>query len=94
MSKSVDLFTVRSDVRCVKCGNKGAVQSYGNYYPNGIGDKANDIKSLEKYRNKAYLSHSMGFGGTIPHVCLNCGNVGLIDFGGLEGYEQAFTTIS
>jgi hypothetical protein len=34
-----------------------------------------------------------GFGSTIPWVCLNCGNIGLIDFGGLEGYKLAFERI-
>ena len=39
------------------------------------------------------MSHAVGFGGTIPWECMNCGNRGLIDFGGLEGYEKAFETI-
>ena len=25
--------------------------------------------------------------------CLNCNNIGLIDFDGLEGYKKAFETI-
>lgn len=35
----------------------------------------------------------MGFGGTIPYECTNCGNVGLIDMDRLEGYHLAFKTI-
>ncbi|MBL4952198.1 hypothetical protein JK635_08245 [Neobacillus sp. YIM B02564] len=89
----VDLFTVNRDVRCLKCGNRGAVKFYGRYYPRGVGEKADTIKSYEPYRKKPYMSPAVGFGGTIPHECLNCGNRGLIDFGGLEGYKKAFTTI-
>lgn len=91
--KSVKLFTIREDVICVKCGNKGAVQHYGNYFPDGIGDIADNIESYEKYRNTPQMGHAIGLGGTIPHQCLNCGNAGLVDFGGLEGYPMAFQTI-
>lgn len=93
MSKNISLFTVREDVTCIKCGNKGAVQFYGKYFPRGIGNEANRSKYLEEYRNKPYMSHAIGFGGTIPHKCMNCGNTGLIDFGGLEGYKMAFKTL-
>lgn len=93
MKQSEELFTVREDVVCLECGNKGAIQHYARYYPNGIREKADGITSLEKYRNRPYMSRAMGFGGTIPHRCMNCGNVGLIDFGGLEGYKEAFRSI-
>jgi hypothetical protein len=88
------LYSVRKDVKCVKCENRGAVQHYGKYYPKGLQGKHKDIDVLTKYQDKPYMSHAMGFGGTIPHECLNCGNVGLIDFGGLEGYEQGFVTLT
>lgn len=91
--QKIKLYEVRKDVRCVKCGNKGAVQSYGKYYPNGVGELADEIKSYEKYRDSEHMSHVFGFGGTIPHECLNCDNRGLIDFGGLEGYSKGFETI-
>lgn len=87
------LYTIRRDVKCVKCGNKGAVKGYGEYFSKGVGELADEVQSFEDVRNKPYMSHYMGFGGTIPHECLNCDNRGLIDFGGLEGYKMAFTTI-
>lgn len=87
------LYTVRHDVECVKCQNKGAVKSYGEYYPKGVGELADDIKSYEDVRDKPHMSHYGGFGGTLPYKCLNCGNTGLIDFGGLEGYKMAFRTM-
>ncbi|MFF2876373.1 hypothetical protein ACFVR2_08635 [Gottfriedia sp. NPDC057991] len=93
MKKSIELYTVRENVICLNCGNKGAVQSYGKYYPNGVGELADKIKSYEVVRDKPYLSQTIGLGGTIPFKCLNCGNVGLIDYGGIEGYKQAFKTI-
>ena len=96
--EGIELFTVNKNVRCLKCGYKGAIQHYGNYHPSGLGDKINSMgeiskKIMEKYRNAPYMSHVMGFGGTIPHECLNCGSVGLVDSCGLEGYEMAFKTI-
>lgn len=90
MKKKVELYTVEKDVICLECGNKGAVKHYGQYYPSGVGELADEIEVYEDVRNEPYMSHAMGFGGTIPHKCLNCDNVGLIDFGGLEGYKQAF----
>ncbi|PLS18884.1 hypothetical protein CVD28_00340 [Bacillus sp. M6-12] len=95
MSKKTDtLYTVLKDVKCVKCENRGAIQHYGKYYPKGVGELADEIKVYEDVRNKPYMSRSMGFGGTIPHECMNCGNIGLIDFGGLEGYDQGFVTLT
>lgn len=93
MKPKVKLYTVQKDVVCLQCGNKGAIQSYGTYYEKGVGELADDIKSYEKVRHTPYMSHSAGFGGTIPYKCMNCGNVGLIDFGGLEGYKQGFKSI-
>jgi DNA-directed RNA polymerase subunit RPC12/RpoP len=93
MTKKVELFTIRKDVECLKCGNIGAIQSYGKYYPNGVGELADEIKSYEDVRNKPHMDHSMGFGGTIPYKCMNCKNAGLVDFGGLEGYKKAFKSI-
>jgi hypothetical protein len=97
-NKNTPLYTINHDVYCLQCGHKGATQFYGNYYPNGLGDKVDEFGNIskplmEKYRNQPYMSYAMGFGGTIPWSCTNCGNVGLIDFGGLEGYEQAFISI-
>lgn len=92
MKQSINLYSIEKDAICLECGNKGAVQHYGKYYPNGVGELADKTKSYEDVRNKPHMSHAMGFGGTIPHSCLNCGNVGLIDFGGLEGYKKAFKT--
>lgn len=90
---NVDLYTIKKDVICLECGGVGAIQSYGKYYPNGLEGKYKDIKVLEKYQDKPYMSRSVGFGGTIPYECINCGNQGLIDFGGLEGYQQAFKSV-
>ncbi|MFP3726984.1 hypothetical protein U8V72_17555 [Priestia filamentosa] len=94
MSDSVELYKIRKDVICLKCNNKGAVRSYGQYYPYGVGNLANEIKSYEDVRNEPYMMGSLGFGGTIPYECLNCGNSGLIDFGGLEGYKMAFKSVA
>jgi hypothetical protein len=84
------LYQVNTDVICVKCGHRGAVKYYGKWYSSGLGDV--NTKSLEKYRSQPYMSHAVGFSGTIPWQCTNCGNQGLIDFGGLEGYAKAFET--
>jgi len=97
-NKSTSLYTINYDVYCLQCGHKGAIQFYGNYSPYGLGDKIDtfgDISKplMEKYRNQPYMSYAMGFGGTIPYECTNCDHTGLIDFGGLEGYKQAFITI-
>lgn len=89
--KKDELFTVRKDVHCIKCGNKGAVQYYGDYYPMGTGNRLSKL-DLPFDKDVPKMSHAVGFGGTIPHECLNCGNVGLIDGDGLEGYKKAFTT--
>lgn len=70
------LYTIVKDVKCLKCGNIGAVQSYGTHN-----------------KTKDQIFHTLGFGGTVPHSCLNCGNSGLIGFGGLEGYKKAFVKI-
>lgn len=86
----MELYTVEKDVICLECGNKGAVKHYGQYYPSGVGELADEIEVYEDVRNKPYMAHTMGFGGTIPHKCLNCDNVGLIDFDRLEGYRKAF----
>ena len=88
---SHSLYEVNKHVKCLKCGNKGAVKFYGKYYPTGIKDKTN--KFLQKYENSPYMSRAIGFGGTIPWECVNCGNKGLIDNKCLEGYEKAFESI-
>lgn len=87
------LYSIREDVKCVKCGNKGAVKQYGTYYPNGMKEKTPNSKVYEKYRNDPHLSRTGGLGGTIPYRCLNCENSGLIDMEGLEGLRKAFETI-
>ncbi|MED4284718.1 hypothetical protein P4679_22625 [Priestia megaterium] len=93
MKEGIWLYTVENNVKCLECGNKGAIQEYGKYFANGVGELAAEVKAYENVRNKPYMSRAMGFGGTIPHKCLNCGNYGLIDYGGLEGYKQAFESI-
>lgn len=96
---STILYEINKNVKCLKCGNKGAVQSYGKWYPKGLGDKVDQFETslvkniMEKHRNNSYMSMACGYGGTIPWECMNCGNVGLIDFGGLECYKKAFETI-
>ncbi len=77
------LYTMNKNVICLKCGHKGAIQSYGYWFQQDIGTNI----------DAPYMSHTIGFGGTIPWECMNCSNEGLIDFGGLEGYEQAFKTV-
>jgi len=56
--------------------------------------KCNSNGAIQSYgtydETKEKMSHTLGFGGTIPYQCLNCGNAGLINFGGLEGYKKAF----
>lgn len=86
-----DLYTINKDVTCIKCGNIGAIKFYGSWYPQGLKEESSGYEFLQEYKNKPFMSHAMGFGGTIPHQCLNCGNTGLIDMNGLEGYEKAFT---
>lgn len=48
---------------------------------------------FEKHLGQPFMSHSLGFGSTIPLGRLNCGNTSLPDVGGLEGYEKAFITV-
>ncbi len=82
--EGIKLYTINTDVECVKCGNIGAVQHYGEWYESGLGSK----------RDKPFMDYAMGFGGTIPYRCLNCDNVGLIDIvGNFEGYKRAFEKI-
>lgn len=88
---SIELYTINKNIYCLKCGHKGVVQSYGHWYPQGLGNHPDALSDM--YKGKPHMSHTIGFGGTIPWECTNCGNEGLIDFGGLEGYEQAFETI-
>lgn len=91
MKKSEKLYTIEKDVICSKCGNKGVIQYYGEYYPYG---KELKSKVLNNENDKIpYLSHAIGFGGTIPYECMNCGSIGLIDYDGLEGYSKTFERI-
>lgn len=93
-SYATQLYEVRKDVVCNKCGNKGAVQFYGSYFFNGVRGNAVISKYIEPSKlDNPYMSPAVGFGGTIPFECTNCGNTGLIDMDGLEGYRKAFTTI-
>ena len=39
------------------------------------------------------ISHTIGFGGTIPYQCLKCGEIGLIGFGNFECYEGIFEIV-
>jgi hypothetical protein len=47
------------------------------------------IQAVGKLKEDGKLSPIIGFGGTIPLVCTNCGNCGLIDTE-IEGYKIAF----
>lgn len=89
----VNLYKIDEDVICTQCGNKGAIQYFGKWYEQGLGEKARDTISLKEFENKPFMSHAVGFGGTVPYKCLNCGNVGLIDINGLEGYKMAFKSL-
>jgi DNA-directed RNA polymerase subunit RPC12/RpoP len=91
--EGIALYSIEENVECVKCGSKGAVQHFGNWHEKGLGKDAKEFPSLKGYQNKPFMSHAIGFGGTIPYKCLNCGNVGLIDVDGLEGYRLAFKTL-
>jgi hypothetical protein len=91
--RKVKLYTIDKKVRCIKCGNRGAVKPYGVWYPQGLGDEVGNSEALAKYRNKEFMSHILGPGGTIPYECLNCGNKGLVDIDGLEGFRKAFERI-
>ncbi|MFD0050057.1 hypothetical protein ACFVHQ_12070 [Actinomycetes bacterium NPDC127524] len=93
MKQYTELFTVVYNAICLRCKNKGAVQPYGRYFPHGVGELADQHKIFEGVRDEPYMSHASGFGGTLPYRCLNCGNIGLIDIAGLEGYKQAFKSI-
>jgi DNA-directed RNA polymerase subunit RPC12/RpoP len=94
LPKKERLFRIREDVKCLDCGSKGAVQFYGDYFPNGVGDDvANKFPLYEEYRHSPYMSPVFGFGGIIPYHCLNCGAAGLIDIDGLEGYSKKFKTL-
>ena len=93
------LYKIHRNVRCINCGSKGAVEYYGTYYPQGIQNKLNDKsefvqKLYADKKNKPYMSPAIGFGGTIPCECLNCGEQGLIDIDMLEGYKKLFETIN
>jgi hypothetical protein len=96
MIKKDRLYILNSNAVCLNCGHKGAVQFYGSYYPYGLGDDVDKFgeisrEFMQKYRNKPYMSSAVGFGGTIPYECTNCGSVGLIDMDRFEGYNKAFT---
>lgn len=75
---STPLYKINRDVSCIECGHRGVVQFYGDW-------KQNNDKNDR-------MSYAIGFGGTIPYNCTNCGNQGMIDIDGLEGYKKAFTT--
>jgi hypothetical protein len=89
-----ELYRIKRNVKCLKCGHIGAIQYTGTYYYKGMGSRVDGIESMEKYRDEEHLSPAFGFGGTIPYECTNCGIRGLIGGGGLEGYEGVFVTIS
>jgi hypothetical protein len=93
-----DLYLVDRNIKCIVCGHKGAVEYFGRWHPKGMGDKVDEIKTeefkkiIEKYRDNPHMSNAMGYGGTIPYECTNCGNRGLVDIE-LEGYKKTFKTI-
>lgn len=91
--EAINLYKIKDDVECIKCGNKGAVQFYGKWYESGLGDKAKESNSLKKFVNKPFMNHAGGLGGNTPYRCLNCGNTGLIDVDMFEGFNIAFRKI-
>lgn len=90
-----EVYDVRDDVVCCKCSHKGAIQSIGVWLPNGV--SADVVESCSEIYGKNFdkpqMDYEVGFGGTIPWKCTNCGNTGLIDCEGLEGYHMAFKSI-
>jgi DNA-directed RNA polymerase subunit RPC12/RpoP len=97
-AKGVELHILNKDIKCLECGHIGAIKSYGSFYENGLGDMVDSFGSIlkpimEKNRNIPYISRAGGFGGTIPYECTNCGNRGLDDMDGLEGYRKTFEKI-
>lgn len=90
-----ELYTIEKDVICCKCGHKGAIQYFGTYLPNGVPvDVVETCPEIYgKNFDKSQMNYAVGCGGTIPYKCTNCGNVGLIDCEGLEGYHMAFKSI-
>lgn len=52
------------------------------------------IQFVGRLKEDGRISRAVGFGGTIPLECTNCGNTGLLGGGeirpGLEGYETTF----
>ncbi|CAK0770893.1 conserved hypothetical protein [Gammaproteobacteria bacterium] len=44
-------------------------------------------------RKDGKIGYAVGFGGTVPYKCLNCGGIGLINCNGLEGYKMQFKII-
>lgn len=88
---SQNIYNVREDITCIKCGGHTAYQYVGKLYPSGLPkEKILRFPPYGKYYDKTYLSPAVGFGGTIPYKCGSCGEVGLIDCC-LEGYEAIFT---
>lgn len=80
-SKRIRLYAVKENVRCLKCGHKGAVQFYGDYLP-----------KMENQIGKSGFEYPCALGGIVPYKCTNCGNTGLIDIN-LECLTKAFETI-
>ena len=91
---SEEIYHINKDVTCKTCGCHFAYQCAGKLYPQGL-PKEKIMKYKEvfgKYYNKCYFSAPVGFGGTIPWICGNCGKIGVIGEGeiGLEGYPVQF----
>lgn len=89
----VKLYEVNVDAICLKCKCKGAVKLYGRYYPEGIGDLADEVRGFEEVRNSSYMDYTVNFSGENAYKCLNCKNVGLIDSNDSERYKKGFKTI-
>jgi hypothetical protein len=43
-----DLYEVNKNVKCLKCGGKGAIQHYARYYPSGLGDNVDEFGVIMK----------------------------------------------
>lgn len=88
---SEQIYTIREDVTCKKCGFHFAYRYEGRLFPSGLSSKEIDKcpKIYGKYYNKTHLFSAVGFGGTIPYKCAGCNRIGLINMS-LECYEDLF----
>jgi len=85
--KSRRLYIINRNTKCIKCGFIGSVKYFGDWvYDDLVIDGKIVIAG-------PHLSPAVGLGGIVPYECLNCGNSGMVDIGGLEGFKMAFKSI-